>query len=166
MTTTRHIAIDPGIGGAIALLIDGEFGEVVSMPVEEKKSGKRQVDVEGLIEVFNLFAPLHDDDQVLCLIESVSAMPGQGVSSMFSLGDSFGTARAVASRYANKLDFVSPAFWKSRMKLTKSKKYSLTLARRKFPEARQFLSRAKDEGRAEALLLAQFAATQHLTFKL
>lgn len=148
------IAIDPGIGGAIALLIDGEYGQVYDMPIELKQSGRKQVDPRGLIDVLSELASRVDS--VRCVVEQVSAMPSQGVSSQFSLGDSFGSARTAAALVAHQLQLVVPARWKRAMHLTKDKGYSLTLARRLFPAARDELKLAKHEGRAEALLLAKY----------
>lgn len=159
MTSRGIIGIDPGIGGALALLIDGEFGDAVAMPVSQKKSGRNQVDAHGLAEVLEDFATRAD--VVDCLIEQVAAMPGQGVSSMFSLGDSFGVARALGTLFAHRVSFVSPAVWKRHSGLTRDKAYSLTLARDAFPAARTKLTRRKDEGLAEALLLAKFGFTHH-----
>ncbi len=148
------IAIDPGLRGAIALLIDGEYGAVHDMPIEEKKSGRNQVSVPLLIPLLEDLASRAE--RTYCIIEQVSAMPGQGVSSMFSLGDSFGTARAIACQVAHQIGYASPTVWKKQMGLTKSKGYSLTLARRYFPAAAKELALAKHEGRAEALLLAKY----------
>lgn len=145
--------IDPGVGGAIALLRpDYSCVQLVDMPTEEKRNGKRQVEPLRLFNLLN--SPEHF---LYVLVESVSARPGQGVSSMFSLGDSFGCARAAAAA-AGTVNYVHPATWKKAMKVTENKAYSLTLARRFYPDlAETMLARKKDEGRAEALLLARFA---------
>ena len=86
-------------------------------------------------------------------------MPGQGVSGMFSLGDSFGVVRALAEAYrAPRVQYISPAVWKKALGLLKQEKAaSLALARRLYPTARPMLYRKKDEGRAEALLIAHYA---------
>ena len=151
---TALIAIDPGIGGAVALLIDGQFAEVSPMTVSRKKSGRNEVDAGGLFDLMREWS--HRALITNCLIERVSAMPGQGVSSMFSLGDSFGTARGIAYATCERVEFAVPVVWKRAMGLSKDKAYSLTLARRAFPRARAFLARKKDEGKAEALLLARY----------
>jgi crossover junction endodeoxyribonuclease RuvC len=159
MSTRGIIAIDPGIGGALALLIDGEYSDVAAMPIAAKKSGRNQVDAHGLMELLDDFAGRADT--VDCLIELVSAMPGQGVSSMFSLGDSFGVVRALGTSYAHRVAFVTPAVWKRKAMLSRDKAYSLTLARDAFPAASARLRRQKDEGLAEALLLAKYGFAHH-----
>jgi len=164
------IAIDPGIHGAVAFLDlrrrrhdddwDSCFVGVYDMPTEAKKSGRNQVDANNLYSLLSSTVNgLGEADvvPVLTVIEQVSAMPGQGVSGMFSLGDSFGVARALAHT-VGRVSYASPAHWKRLAGVTKNKAYSLTLARRAFPSADHHLTRKKDEGRAEALLLARFAA--------
>lgn len=157
--STAVIAIDPGIHGAIALLIEGDYGDVCAMPFAPKRSGRNEVEVHELFDIVDDMAGRAEITRVL--IERVSAMPGQGVSSMFSLGDSFGTARAVGSYFGHQVDFVMPHIWKKAMGLTKDKEYSRTLARNAFPLAREKLKRKKDEGLAEALLLARYGYRTH-----
>jgi len=164
------IAIDPGIHGAIAFLDlsnrkyeddwDSCFAGVFDMPIEPKRSGRNQVDALALLTLLeNNFSDLRQSAQgaALTVIEQVSAMPGQGVSSMFSLGDSYGVARTAALTLG-RIAYISPSHWKKQAGVTKNKVYSLTLARRAFPSADEVLKRKKDEGRAEALLLARYAA--------
>lgn len=150
-----QLAIDPGLRGALALLIDGEFASVADMPLGRKKSGRNQVDAGALSDLLVQLKP--QVTKLYCTIELVSAMPGQGVSGMFSMGDSFGVARALAAIHADQVSFVMPGVWKTRMGLNKDKEYSRSCARNMFPAARGFLERKKDEGRAEALLLAAYA---------
>lgn len=160
-----YIGIDPGLRGAIASLHATEeegafaFGAVHSMPVQRKRTGKNEVDVSALVELVEALTV--EMDLSYCLVERVAAMPGQGVSSMLSLGDSFGSARAVATVTCSRVDYANPRTWKNRLHLTKDKNYSLTLARRYYPAARGFLTRKLDEGRAEAILLARYAALHH-----
>lgn len=155
------VGIDPGLGGAVAALAfhsgKAQFHGVWSMPCRAKKSGRREVDPEALVALFDEL--LSGRKPVCFLIEQVSAMPGQGVSGMFSLGDSFGVVRALADAYhSEKVKYISPLVWKKSLGLLKKdKSASLSLARRLFPAARPYLFRKKDEGRAEALLLAHYA---------
>lgn len=160
------VGIDPGVSGAIAFLRYSRgavFSSVHSMPTELKRSGRRQVAAPALAEIIASNIQVQEEDDELdkngvkVLIEQVSAMPGQGVSGMFSLGDSFGVARAIASQYGE-VSFVSPVRWKKALGLLKQDKAaSLTLARRLYREARPHLFRKTDEGRAEAILIAHYA---------
>jgi crossover junction endodeoxyribonuclease RuvC len=164
------VGVDPGLGGAFALLerkgsgqprrAGWEFHSVYSMPTEEKKSGRRQV-CTG--QVYETLRQVLEGREARFIIEQVSAMPGQGVSGMFSLGDSFGTMRAMGECFSPwPVVLCSPVKWKGALNLIKKQKSaSLTLARRLYPEARPYLFRKKDEGRAEALLIAHYAA-KHL----
>lgn len=156
-TTDVVVGIDPGLSGALALLdVESKFMTVLSMPSRMKASGRREVDPEALLD--ELSPLLRHRKPLGFVIERVSAMPGQGVSGMFSLGDSFGVVRAIAESYfPAKLKYVSASVWKKSLGLTgKDKAASLSLARRLYPAARPHLYRKKDEGRAEALLLAHY----------
>lgn len=162
------IGVDPGLTGAIAVLVDGEFGDVFDMPVEAKAKKGNQVDCAALFQIaVDIRGRYVTSMRTRIVIEQVSAggpaMRGrqQGISSAFSFGDSFGCARFFGVLIAEaSVDFVRPAQWKQDMKLTNRKEYSLTKARRMFPGARQKLSRKKDDGRAEALLLARWLFDQ------
>ena len=91
------IGIDPGLSGAIGVLKDGAYVAVLDMPVVAKGSGavKNEVDPAGLISLLIRCAPA--EEAVAVALERVNAMPGQGSSSIFSLGDSFGCARSAVA---------------------------------------------------------------------
>jgi len=162
------IGIDPGLTGAIGVLVDGEFGEVFDMPTEAKAKKGNQVDCAALVAIAaDLNARYCTKARVRVVVEKVSAggpaMRGrqQGIASAFSFGDSFGCCRFFAALFPSaSIDFVTPASWKAEMKLNARKAYSLTKARRMFPSARTKLARVKDDGRAEALLLSRWLFDQ------
>lgn len=157
--TRAVIAIDPGLSGAIALLLDGEFVDMAEMPTGVKKSGRREVDARALFDILSDFS--ERGDKAYCIIEQVTAMPGQGVSGMFSFGDSFGVARALAPVVADRVALVRASTWKKALGLNSDKRYSLACARERFPLARPRLKLAKHEGLAEALLLAHYGHAEH-----
>lgn len=95
-----------------------------------------------------------DKEDCEVIVEAVSARPGQGVSSMFTFGTAYGGALALAERFNCPWHLVSPREWKKAMGLSSDKGESLEMARGLWPEAP--LARQKDNGRAEALLLAEF----------
>ena len=148
------IGVDPGLTGAAGFLRDGAYLAVEDMPVVLKGSGsvKHEVNPQGLKALIR--AKLLAGEAVVCALERVNAMPGQGVSSVFSLGDSFGCARSVLATAAFELTYTHPATWKKHFKLTSDKELSRALATRMFPAAPLHLK--KHDGRAEALLLARW----------
>ena len=147
------IAIDPGLSGAIGFLLDGAFLAVEDMPTVVKGVGsvKYEVSPAGLK---TLIKEHLSDHGVVAVIEKVGAMPGQGVSSVFSLGDSYGSARTACASTGCELHQVSPVTWKKYFKLSPDKELSRALAIRLFPAAPLHLK--KHDGRAEALLLARW----------
>ena len=148
------IGIDPGLTGALGFLRDGVFVAVEDMPVVLKGVGsvKNEVSPQGIKTLIR--ERLQSDESVVAVIERVGAMPGQGVSSVFSLGDSFGSARAVLATAGFETTHVHPTVWKKYFKLTSDKELSRALATRLFPSAPLHLK--KHDGRAEALLLARW----------
>jgi len=146
------IAIDPGLTGAVSALRDGAFLGVEDMPTVAKGSGsvKREVDPAGLKRLIRAW--MQPDESTTAVLEQVGAMPSQGVSSTFSLGDSYGSARAVIATSTIPLTLVSPVTWKKYFKLDRDKEKSRALAIRLFPSAPLHLK--KHDGRSEALLLA------------
>lgn len=145
------IGIDPGLDGAIGVLKDGNYYAVLDMPVILKGTGsvKREVDPAGLASLIREFG--YD---ISCVIERVNAMPKQGSSSTFSLGDSFGCARAVIATLDIGISYVAPVTWKKHFKLPSEKEASRALAVRMYPAAPLNLKKHVD--RAEALLLARW----------
>jgi crossover junction endodeoxyribonuclease RuvC len=148
------IGIDPGLSGAIGVLRDGVYVAVLDMPTVVKGSGvvKNEVDPAGLAALLRQHAPA--EEAVAVALERVNAMPGQGSSSVFSFGDSFGCARAVVAACRLELTYMTPAQWKKHFKLTSDKELCRALAVRMFPEAPLNLKKHAD--RAEALLMARW----------
>ncbi len=148
------IGIDPGLTGAVGVLSDGVFLAVEDMPTVVKGSGsvKREVDPAGLISILKYHRLANDFTSVA--LERVNAMPGQGVSSVFSLGDSFGCARSSIAACSIETVMVSPVTWKKYFKLERDKELSRALAIKLFPEADLKLKKHAD--RAEALLIARW----------
>lgn len=148
------IGIDPGLSGAIGVLKEGRYVGVIDMPVVAKGVGsvKNEVDPSGLIKILREYVPA--DEYVMVALERVNAMPGQGVSSVFSLGDSFGCARAAIAACRYEAKYVPPAIWKKHFKLTSDKELCRAAAVRMFPDAPLNLKKHAD--RAEALLMARY----------
>ena len=152
------IGIDPGISGAICFFEDGEVKDVIEMPsMADGKKNKRQVNGS---QIYNeIFLRIKDlpKKNIFVVVEQVSAMPGQGVTSMFNFGQSFGIIKGVCSAMQLSMYFVRPAKWKKYFNLIKTEKdASRTKAIEIFPYISQKLSRKKDSNKADAILIASF----------
>ena len=158
------IGIDPGISGAICFFYNGKILDVIEMPtMNEGKKNKRQVNGAQIYnEISKRMNKTHNDD-VRVVVEQVSAMPGQGVTSMFNFGQSFGIIKGICSAMQLSLYFVRPAKWKKYFNLINSEKdASRTRAIEIFPYFSSQLSKKKDSNKADAILIASF---YHETYK-
>ena len=156
------IGIDPGISGSICFFEDGKILEVIEMPVmTEGKKNKKQVNGA---QIYNEFFKriTRKDDEIRVVIEQVSAMPGQGVTSMFNFGQSFGILKGICSAMRLPMYFVRPAKWKKYFNLINSEKdASRTRAIEIFPYFSTQLSKKKDSNKADAILIASFYYETH-----
>ncbi len=158
------IGIDPGISGSICFFEDGKILDVIEMPtMNEGKKNKRQVNGAQIYnEITDRINKLRKQD-VRVVVEQVSAMPGQGVTSMFNFGQSFGIIKGICSAMQLPLYFVRPTKWKKYFNLIKSEKdASRTRAIEIFPYFSSQLSKKKDSNKADAILIASF---YHETYK-
>ncbi len=156
------IGIDPGISGSICFFKDGKIIEVIEMPVmTEGKKNKKQINGS---QIYNEFLKKINgiDDEIRVVIEQVSAMPGQGVTSMFNFGQSFGILKGICSAMQLPMFFVRPAKWKKYFNLINSQKdASRTRAIEIFPYFSTQLSKKKDSNKADAILIASFYYETH-----
>ena len=152
------IGIDPGISGSICFLKDGKIMDVVEMPtMTEGKKNKRQVNGSQIYNEISKRINLNNNQDVRVVIEHVTAMPGQGVTSMFNFGQSFGVLKGVCSAMQLPMYFVRPAKWKKYFNLLNSEKdASRTRAIEIFPYFSSQLSKKKDSNKADAILIASF----------
>ena len=152
------IGIDPGISGSICFFENGEIIDVIEMPtMTEGKKNKRQVNgAQVYNEIKKRINKIQNQD-VRVVVEQVSAMPGQGVTSMFNFGQSFGILKGICSAMQLPLYFVRPAKWKKYFNLINSQKdASRTRAIEIFPYFSSQLSKKKDSNKADAILIASF----------
>ena len=152
------IGIDPGISGSICFLENGKIIDVIEMPtMAEGKKNKKQVNGSQIFnEISNRIIKIEKQD-IKVVIEKVSAMPGQGVTSMFNFGQSFGILKGICSAMQLPMYFVRPAKWKKYFNLINSEKdASRTKAIEIFPYFSSQLSRKKDSNKADAILIASF----------
>ena len=157
------IGIDPGISGSICFFEDGKILEVIEMPVmTDGKKNKKQVNGAQIYNEFSKRINKKKDDEVRVVIEQVSAMPGQGVTSMFNFGQSFGILKGICSAMQLPMFFVRPAKWKKYFNLINSQKdASRTRAIEIFPYFSTQLSKKKDSNKADAILIASFYYETH-----
>ena len=152
------IGIDPGISGSICFFENGKIQDAIEMPtMTEGKKNKKQVNGSQIYnEISNRIAN-YDKKNVKVIIEQVSAMPGQGVTSMFNFGQSFGILKGICSAMHLSVYYVRPAKWKKYFSLINSEKdASRTRAIEIFPYFSAQLSKKKDNNKADAILIASF----------
>ena len=152
------IGIDPGISGSICFFEDGKIIEVIEMPtMTDGKKNKRQVNGAQIYNEIIKKTEEYEKQNVRVIIEQVSAMPGQGVTSMFNFGQSFGILKGICSAMRLPMYFVRPAKWKKYFSLINSEKdASRTRAIEMFPYFSSQLSKKKDSNKADAILIASF----------
>ena len=158
------IGIDPGISGSICFLEDGIVKDVLEMPtMTEGKKNKKQVNGSQIFNEISFRIKTYEKKNIKVVIEQVSAMPGQGVTSMFNFGQSFGILKGICSAMQLPIYFVRPAKWKKYFDLINSEKdASRTRAIEIFPYFSSNLSKKKDSNKADAILIASYF---HETYK-
>tara|TARA_X000000368_G_C22736500_1_gene581873 strand:+ start:149 stop:643 length:495 start_codon:yes stop_codon:yes gene_type:complete len=152
------IGIDPGISGSICFFEDGKVIDIIEMPsMAEGKKNKKQVNGSQICNEINSRIKKLNKQEIKVVIEQVSAMPGQGVTSMFNFGQSFGVLKGICSAMELPMYFIRPAKWKKYFNLINSEKdASRTKAIQIFPYISSQLSKKKDSNKADAILLASF----------
>jgi crossover junction endodeoxyribonuclease RuvC len=154
----KFMGIDPGAFGAVAIL-DKDSRElvIIDMPTLKVKRGPRvvnQVDAHMLADALRG----HVTADTSALVEKVSAMPGNGVASMFSFGRAAGIVEGVLAGLSVSFELIPPATWIKSMRTFGGKDGSRQRAQELFPDYAHLFARKKDDGRAEAALLACYAA--------
>ena len=149
--------IDPGLSGALFFLDPNHLsaGEAVDLPVHLLMRGgkkKREVDVSGLIEILAGRRLEH------AFLEQVSAMPGQGVSSVFAFGKAYGVILGAIAAHSIPLTLVAPIVWKRALAVPKAKDGARARASQLLPDAAHQWPRVHHHSRAEAALLALYGA--------
>ena len=152
------IAIDPGINGAICFFENGEVKDVFEIPtMAEGKKNKRQVNGHQMYNELSYRIKEYNIQNINVVVEQVSAMPGQGVTSMFNFGQSFGVIKGICAAMQLPIFFVRPVKWKKHFELIKTQKdASRTKAIEMFPKISSILSKKKDSNKADAILIASF----------
>ena len=152
----RIIGIDPGLSGGIAVLDDLKIYDIFDMPImSEGKKNKNQLNSAQLVNIIN--EHVLKNEYTFVIVEQVSAMPGQGVTSMFNFGQTFGSIKGICAALKLPIFYVRPAKWKKHFELINSSKdASRTKVIEIFPYISSELSRKKDSNKADAILIASF----------
>jgi crossover junction endodeoxyribonuclease RuvC len=157
----RVLGVDPGLSGAIALF-DTTLATVVvhDMPVLSRGAlrTKRGLRKRHEISEAMLADLVQELDPNVAFIERVHALPGQGVSSSFTFGVAYGVVRGVLAALDIPVHLITPNEWKRVMRLGADKSAARAHAIRLLPASAAQFQRVKDDGRAEAALLACFGA--------
>ena len=159
----KIIGIDPGLSGAIAIFENKKVTNIYEMPVmSEGKKNKRQINSAQLVKI--LRENIQANDEVSVVVEQVNAMPGQGVTSMFNFGQSFGAIKGVCAALNLPIFFVRPSKWKKHFELINSSKdSSRTKAIEMYPKLSNQLAKKKDVNKSDAILIARFFSETRLT---
>jgi crossover junction endodeoxyribonuclease RuvC len=154
----KILGIDPGAGGALAFFdpLAGTL-ELLDMPVmivERNGKARREISEQMIAAVIGARLPN------VAVVEKVSAMPGQGVTSMFSFGLAFGLVRGVLAGQCVPIELVTPQMWQKALGVRGGKDGSRQRACELFPAYVAEFARKKDNGRADAALIAMWRATK------
>ncbi len=152
----RIIGIDPGLSGGIAVLDDLKIFDVYDMPImSEGKKNKNQLNSAQLVNIIK--KNIISNGDTFLIVEQVSAMPGQGVTSMFNFGQTFGSIKGICAALNLPIFFVRPAKWKKHFDLINSSKdASRTKVIEMYPSISPRLSKKKDVNKADAILIARY----------
>ena len=159
----KIIGIDPGLSGAIAILENNKVFNIFDIPVmSEGKKNKRQLNSALLVSL--LKDNIVDNEEVVVVVEQVNAMPGQGVTSMFNFGQTFGAIKGICAALNFPIFFVRPSKWKKHFELINSSKdSSRTKAIEMYPKLSNHLAKKKDVNKSDAILIARFFSETRLT---
>jgi crossover junction endodeoxyribonuclease RuvC len=158
----KIIGIDPGLSGGIAVLENNKVLSIFDMPVmPEGKKNKRQLNSAQLVKLIK--DNISKNEEVSVVVEQVNAMPGQGVTSMFNFGQTFGAIKGVCAALSLPIFFVRPAKWKKHFELINSSKdSSRTKAIEMYPSLSNDLAKKKDVNKSDAILIARFYSETRL----
>ena len=147
----KIIGIDPGLSCAIAVLENNKVVKIFDIPVmSEGKKNKRQLNSALLVNL--LKENIQKDEDVTVVVEQVNAMPGQGVTSMFNFGQTFGALKGICAALELPIFFVRPSKWKKHFELINSSKdASRTKAIEMYPKLSSQLSKKKDVNKSDAI---------------
>ena len=159
----KIIGIDPGLSGAIAILENNKVLNLFDMPVmSEGKKNKKQLNSSHLVNIIK--ENIAQNEEIAVVVEQVNAMPGQGVTSMFNFGQTFGAIKGLCAALELPIYFVRPSKWKKHFELIKSSKdASRTKVIEMYPKLSNQLTKKKDVNKSDAILIARFFSETRLS---
>lgn len=153
------LGLDPGLNGAVAFLHDGELINVEDLPTVDVQHGKGTRKELSPALFHDML--IHSDIRIgKAIVEQVGASPQMGTTSAFRFGEGFGMVMAVLACCGIRTELVRPQVWKKAMGLGSDKSLSRAAALKLWPDRSELFARAKDDGRAEASLIAEFGRRQ------
>ena len=152
----KIIGIDPGLSGAIAILENNKVLNLFDIPVmSEGKKNKRQLNSAHLVNLIR--ENINSNEEIAVVVEQVNAMPGQGVTSMFNFGQTFGAIKGICAALGLPITLVRPSKWKKHFDLINSSKdASRTKVIELYPSLSHQLTKKKDVNKSDAILIARF----------
>ena len=152
----KVLGIDPGLTGAIAILEGKNVLKIFDMPtMAEGKKNKKQLNSAQLVNIIK--ENVTNADEAAVIVEQVNAMPGQGVTSMFNFGQTFGAIKGICAALNLPIFFVRPSKWKKHYELINSSKdASRTKAIEMYPSLSNQLAKKKDVNKSDAILIARY----------
>ena len=152
----KIVGIDPGLSGAIGILENNNVLNIFDMPVmAEGKKNKRQLNSAQLAHIIR--ENTVKNEEITIVVEQVNAMPGQGVTSMFNFGQTFGAIKGISAALNLPIFFVRPSKWKKHFELINSSKdSSRTKVIEMYPSLSSQLTKKKDVNKSDAILIARY----------
>ncbi len=152
----KIVGIDPGLSGGIAILENNKVLKLFDMPVmAEGKKNKKQLNSAQLVDIIK--DNISSEEDIAIVVEQVNAMPGQGVTSMFNFGQTFGAIKGVCAALNLPIFFVRPSKWKKYFELINSSKdSSRTKVIEMYPSLSNQLAKKKDVNKSDAILIARY----------
>tara|TARA_B100001121_G_scaffold309887_1_gene338462 strand:+ start:191 stop:682 length:492 start_codon:yes stop_codon:yes gene_type:complete len=152
----KIVGIDPGLSGGIAILENNKVLKLFDMPVmAEGKKNKKQLNSAQLVDIIK--DNISSGEDIAIVVEQVNAMPGQGVTSMFNFGQTFGAIKGVCAALNLPIFFVRPSKWKKYFELINSSKdSSRTKVIEMYPSLSNQLAKKKDVNKSDAILIARY----------
>ncbi len=157
---TLFVGIDPGLSGALAFR-NGDEMSVEALPtlkISKGKGNRRILDLNALARLID--NGTKNASHVHVFIERVASMPKQGVASMFAFGETYGAIKGIVAAHFLPMTLVTPVTWKSKLKVSSNKDDARYRASQLMPRHAHLWPRHKDDGLAEAALIA-FYGQQH-----